>query len=447
MNSFDLVLMGTKNLWRRKTRTILTVLGVIIGAASIIVMISLGLGMERSNRKRLEQFGSITEITVMKPYVWEEEGSRKSDESKVYFDDETVNLFKSYEHVEGVLATKNVQMELRVGKNQLWAQIVAVDMESLRQFGFELDKGEWPKENAKETMLSGATTGNDYYDPTERNYNYEEERESLDLLNERVKCFINGEYSSNGKKKRAFNLNVVGVLKGTGNWEDNKSYITFYAYEQYVKQNNRKYKSDEDKKRVRPGTRVDIYDEIKVKVDDIENVMPIIEELKLLGYEAYGMAEYIESEKKNTATMQAILAGIGGVSLLIAAIGITNTMIMSIYERTREIGVMKVLGAKLKDIKNLFLFEAALIGLIGGIFGIGLSYGVSYIINKFAANMGILGVGVGMGMEQEAVEISYIPVSLVLGALAFSTLIGIISGYYPALKAMKLSALKAISTN
>ena len=82
-----------------------------------------------------------------------------------------------------------------------------------------------------------------------------------------------------------------------------------------------------------------------------------------------------------------IIQGVlGGISLLIAAIGITDTIIMSIYERTREIGVMKVLGAKLRDIKNLFLFEAAMIGLIGGIVGLGLSLGVSKIINKIFLN-------------------------------------------------------------
>ncbi len=73
---------------------------------------------------------------------------------------------------------------------------------------------------------------------------------------------------------------------------------------------------------------------------------------------------------KVTGIIQAVLGGIGAISLLVAAIGITNTMVMSIYERTKEIGVMKVIGASLRDIKRLFLFESALIGLLGGILGI-----------------------------------------------------------------------------
>jgi ABC-type antimicrobial peptide transport system permease subunit len=113
---------------------------------------------------------------------------------------------------------------------------------------------------------------------------------------------------------------------------------------------------------------------------------------------------------------------------------------MSIYERTREIGVMKVLGAKLQDIKNLFLLEAALIGLFGGAMGLGVSFAASGIINRIVYNM-------SQDSYMPVDEISVIPLSLVLIALVFSTLIGIISGYYPARRAMKLSALKAISTN
>ena len=270
---------------------------------------------------------------------------------------------------------------------------------------------------------------------------YDENQTGVDLLNGKVKCFINGEfYGESYKKKRPFDVDVVGVLEGTNSYEDSNSYISFYAYEQYLKQDKRKYGSNDQDRRKRPSEKEDKYDQMKVKIDDVENVMPIIEVIRGMGYEAYGMAEYIEGTEKQTIIIQAVLGGIGGVSLLIAAIGITNTMIMSIYERTREIGVMKVLGAKLKDIKNLFLFEAAMIGLIGGFVGALLSFGVSKGINmiflKFTQDS-------YMPVE----SISYIPVMLVVSALVFSTIIGIISGYYPARRAMKLSALKAISSN
>ena len=134
--------------------------------------------------------------------------------------------------------------------------------------------------------------------------------------------------------------------------------------------------------------------------------------------------------------MQAILGGIGAVSLLVAAIGIANTMVMSIYERTKEIGIIKVLGADIADIRRLFLLEAGLLGLGGGIIGLLVSYGSSWLLNQIAGSF-MMNMGGGS-------KISIIDPQLALGALIFATLIGLVSGYAPALRAMRLSALEAI---
>ena len=156
-----------------------------------------------------------------------------------------------------------------------------------------------------------------------------------------------------------------------------------------------------------------------------------------MGYNASTNAEYMESAKKQMGMIQAVLGGIGAVSLLVAAIGIANTMMMSIYERTKEIGIIKVLGCSLKNIREMFLIEAASIGLIGGVAGMVLSYILSAIINF------LTGHGAAMGIEG---NLSYIPIWLVLVAIAFATLIGTLAGFFPALRAMMLSPLAAIKT-
>ena len=135
-------------------------------------------------------------------------------------------------------------------------------------------------------------------------------------------------------------------------------------------------------------------------------------------------------------TIQAVLGGIGAVSLFVAAIGITNTMMMSIYERTKEIGVMKVLGCDLRNIRSLFLMEAGFIGLIGGIIGLGLSFAISAVINKLAQSSQDMMLGGG--------SISFIPVWLMGLSLVFAILVGMIAGFFPARRAMKLSPLAAI---
>ena len=145
--------------------------------------------------------------------------------------------------------------------------------------------------------------------------------------------------------------------------------------------------------------------------------------------------DWLESSQKQSNMVQAVLGGIGAVSLFVAAIGIANTMMMSIYERTKEIGVLKVLGCAMGNIRSMFLIEAGFIGFMGGVIGLVLSYGVSGIVNRFLAP------GLTDGMTS---RISMIPPWLALAAVVFAVFIGMLAGFFPAQRAMKLSPLAAI---
>ena len=116
-------------------------------------------------------------------------------------------------------------------------------------------------------------------------------------------------------------------------------------------------------------------------------------------------------------------------ALLVAAIGIMNTMMMSIFERTKEIGIIKVLGCRIDNIAGLFLAESAYIGLFGGALGLGLSFGISLLLNQLLASSGLR---------------SIIPAYLAFGAVGFSIIVALAAGMYPAIRAMKLSPLAAI---
>ena len=135
--------------------------------------------------------------------------------------------------------------------------------------------------------------------------------------------------------------------------------------------------------------------------------------------------------------VKVILGSIGAIALVVAGLGIVNTMIMSIYERTKEIGIMKVVGASLGDIRNMFILEAGIIGLLGGIGGVISGWLLGRIID-FGANLYITSMG------GEAMTLVDTPPGLVIFTLIFSIGIGVLSGLYPALKAMKLSPLSAI---
>ena len=137
---------------------------------------------------------------------------------------------------------------------------------------------------------------------------------------------------------------------------------------------------------------------------------------------------------KQARLIQLVLGGLGAISLFVAALGITNTMIMSIYERTREIGVMKVLGCRLNDIRMMFLLEAGGIGFLGGVVGILFSYFLSFILNLVTSAL----------VEGMSMKISVIPFWLVLLGMGFAIGVGLIAGFSPANRAVKISPLAAI---
>ena len=176
------------------------------------------------------------------------------------------------------------------------------------------------------------------------------------------------------------------------------------------------------------------YEDVRVKCVDVDSVSAVQEAIKEMGYECNSMNDGREMMQKQALMIQLVLGGLAGFSLLVAAIGIANTMIMSIYERTREIGVMKVIGAEVRDIRVMFLLEAGMIGLLGGIMGVGLSFAGSWAFNHFAA----------AAMLGEGSKLSVIPLWLVGIALAFSVLVGVVFGFLPANRAVKISALEAI---
>lgn len=174
------------------------------------------------------------------------------------------------------------------------------------------------------------------------------------------------------------------------------------------------------------------YNRIYVSVDSMEHVKEVQQAITQMGYQADSNAEWVESMQKQFANVQAVLGGIGAVSLFVAAIGITNTMMMSIYERTKEIGVMKVLGCDLRNIQTLFLLEAGFIGFIGGTIGLVLSEGISVVINKLIEQSGNTSM------------MSYIPPWLAALSVVFAVVVGMAAGFFPSLRAMRLSPLAAI---
>ena len=467
MKTKDLILMSLRNLNRRKLRTFLTVLGVVIGSISIIMMISLGFGMTDSTKKQLASAGSLTQIDIYPANRYggmdEEDGKKKKTDKVAKLDDATVEKLKKIPHVEAVLATEQFEAQINVKNLQGYASIIGVDPVEYAKFDIKLDSGRMLQEGDVNQVVMGRDVLRWLSNP-QRPRMGASQQEERDPLTTKMFLTLNqaGSYDPDGKSneankpKQKYQIEAVGVFRDD-DYENNYYIVMPIDYLRKMKKDAKKLQAGNRQNGYNDymfGGREDKenkYNNIKVKVDSVDNVQKVQEQIEAMGLKPHSLNDILVEINNSSKTQRLILGGIGAVSLLVAAIGISNTMVMSIYERTKEIGVMKVIGASVSDIKKMFLTESAFIGLLGGLVGIVLSYAISALINYlgvkygFAANMS--GGGFSPDFDPSQLKMSIIPAWLALASLVFSALIGIVSGYFPAKKATKLSALEAMRQN
>lgn len=435
MSFLDIVRMSVGNLWRRKLRTFLTVLGVLIGTTSIVVMLSLGLGLKAAIMEELSAYGSMNEINVYRNY-----GS-----SDIQLNDSSIESFQNILGVESVSPILRVSGTFIQGKYSAYANIQGVTQEYLSKI--PVGEGRRPSPDSSQLeLLMGNTVITDFYITATYQYPYYEKGElaNVDLMNKTLFTQFqssgyegpDGTWIEQPAKKNIFP--VVGMVEGdVDDWNQ-------YSYGAYADINVLKNYLKKTYKGSRiPGQPTDkngkpykelIYDNVTVTVTNTEDVETIKQTIQDMGFSCYSQAEWIKQTEQEMLIIQAVLGGIGAIAFFVAAIGIANTMMMSTYERTKEIGVMKVLGCSLPNIRTLFLSEAAFIGVLGGAVGLGISYILSAVANKVLPSL----------MGYEGTKISLIPLWLALSAIIFAAFVGMVAGFFPAQRATKLSALSAI---
>lgn len=443
MRISDLIKMGLRNLSRRKARTALTIIGMVIGTISIVVMISIGIGMNQTFKSQVMELGSLTTITVNKYADIQDENGNYVDSREQKMDDSLVSMISEIEHVRAVSPVIYKNMQMYSGKYQTYLSVYAMDCSTWDDFDFpETSYGSLPTPDNNRIIVFGANVFEGFYNPYSRNY----QEVTVDPAKDKVTMGFNPWEYQVSERKKEFKLkldNNYALFDYTENYE-----YDYYAYMDlgYFKELYGKYadtlKPEDRKKAMKSLTN---YEQIKINVDNLKNVSEVQDKIKELGYQTSSLMMYMEPMQETANMLQMVLGAIGGVAMLVSAINIANTMIMSIYERTKEIGIMKVLGCLIKDIKKLFLFEAGMIGLIGGIIGIILSYIASWAINKFGQPLfaSLMSGMMGAGAES---KFSQIPFWLPFLAAGFSIVVGVVSGYFPAKRATKISAIEAMKT-
>ena len=463
MKISDEISLSARNLLRRKGRTALTLGGVVIGTCMVVLMISLGIAQTKTNEEMLQSWGDLTQVQI---YGY---GTMMGSDGKpLYLDDAAIANIKQIPHVAAATPyaqAYNLEGEITAGRNGRYTSdiynLIGIDPTALEPMGFALQSGSWPtntpasEKATKLQVLVGSSTGYNFQDSRKsynspKRYRYEGQTDAngkelppfVDIDKDKMTLTIKtGEGST--EKSRSWELEIVGVLEpdgAKGYWTQSGIVLRIQDMKMLQKIYNDMTKTKEESKS---------YDQVYVKVDDLSNVTDVETAIHDLGFtNTYSMNQQREEMQKQVMNSQMIFGGIAAVSLLVAAINIINTMTMAIYERTREIGVMKVLGCELGNIRTMFLLESSTIGFIGGLIGLGISLIASFVLNNLSTLgqgldlSGLMGGGYYMGGGGGTISI--IPPWLMLAALVFATLVGLVAGILPANKAVKISALEAI---
>ena len=471
MLASDIAGMCAQNLMRRRARTLLTSLGVLVGTCAIVIMVSIGIGSSEQLDQTLAQMGDLSVIQVTPPYS-SASGPSPQATGAVKLDDSAVAEIEAIEHVSAVSPKMSLEADgctfaLYAGAGDRyqcsWASAVGMDASSLESVGYTTVEGQGLSAPAG---VSKATTGGtinvlvgqslaynfadtyrsednqyvdrySYLDSWDGTGDAPDESEAADPFFDilEVGTLTLVALDSDGNEAARFSLQPVGRLKtdyNKGGETDSGLVMDVSDARAILTQ-------------VTGKTAGGTYSEAIVKVDDISHVAEVETGIKALGFSTSSMESIRKPMEEQAAQKQLTLGGLGAISLLVAALGITNTMVMSISERTREIGVMKALGCYVRDIKTLFLAEAASIGLIGGVAGCVVSCAVSVGMNLASSgDFSVEGWRWALLGGGETARMSVVPWWLYLFALGFSVFIGLASGYYPARKATKISAIEAI---
>jgi putative ABC transport system permease protein len=431
MNTRDLLRLVLGNLRRMKARVAMTAIGVVIGTAAVVVLISLAAGLQRSATESIGSIGELTVITVYSPrFVGGPEGGPAGEETVL--NDRTLAEFRKLPGVVAATPRESLMgsAELRLNRLVGDVQIIGVDPTETRKLELPLASG--TDRLGRWQVLVGALVAETFYDPQAQR----PAEEPPDLQSQGLQLILSRMGEEGETVERVARLRVTGVLEETGGRDDR---TLFLALNDLLELNG--WLTGQ-----RPNPGRDGYNQATVKVATSEQVLAVEREITRQGFYAYSPRSMLREVNTIFLIIQGVFGGVGAIALIVAAFGIANTMTMAIYERTREIGLMKAVGATNRDVMSVFLAEAGGIGLLGGIGGVLLGAGLAALIDLIASTyLAAYAVQQGGAAASEAeFTLIYTPAWLPIFAMIFAALVGVASGLYPATRAASLSPVAAL---
>ncbi len=450
-----IIRLSLANMKVRKLRTVLTIAGIMIGIMSIVTMLTIGLNAKKTMLEELEKTGSTREITV-----FAENRGRKDK----LLTDSVVKRIEKLDHVSGVYPVLEAEGQEKYSGFVGWNSISGVPLEYMELLS--LEEGQLPKRNGSRpellvdkgvrTYLYNEKTWQFFKDSTKgaeplagKKMDFRLEIDP-DLFDDRIEETEDIETASAGDSTRedtsedteAEQDRKFQKLKITGETTNNYGYTIYTDIDTlkfYLKRNsvNGRVPGQPLDKNNKPYSTW-IYSRLLVRADSVDDVERLSKSIQDMGFQVMNNLESLKSVTRTVDMLQFVLGAIGTIAGIVAVIGIINTMMTAVYDRIREIGLLKMLGSDSDDISLMFLMESAFLGAIGGILGIGLSLLVDIFINKKLVEF--------MKMP-EGTWIMHTPVWLIIGAIFLSIVVSVLAGAFPARWASKIKPLDAIATN
>ncbi len=396
MKFFDALTLSTRMFKNRPMRTFLTILGVSVGIGTVLFLVSLGYGLQQVVLNKITTADSLLSLDVS-PGV----------SNLVQLSQDNIDKIA---HLPGVTETgrlANVAAQITLGDKTADGQIFASDKTFFRLNGVNLNSGrEFAGDDALETVVSSAALSLFNLTPAQAIG----QKAQLTLY---VTSVDNDGSEQIKTVKRQDSYTIVGVINDDNN---------VFAYIPL--------KSIAD-------VGLTKYDQLKVKVADNNLMAGARSQIMDQGFLVSSLSDTIDQANKIFQIIQIVLFAFGFVALLVSAIGMFNTMTISLLEKTNEIGIMRSLGITGRDIKKIFFMEAGIMGFLGGVGGVIVGYLAGSIVNlgfNFLAN----------NLGGKALSLFYTPPIFIFFIILFSTIVGFLTGVFPSIRAAKLNPLDAL---
>jgi len=443
----DLMDLAARNLREALLRNSLTTLGIGVGVASLVAMLSLGVGLQNLATERLSRSGLFNAIFVTPRTNFDGFGGRAERSSPPEaaaqpLDEDARRKLAALPNVDDVYPDIRFPTEIRYAGNPYPTVVAGVAPSTRNDGAFEDMKGAFfSGHSADEAILQIEFARRLSPQQPDSLLGQEivlryAERQALpsDSAGDKAAAGAAAGFSIVPREKK---LRIVGIVEtepggGFGGFGRGRLLIPLEVAETLRAAQTNDLR---DLLRDTPSKRT--YESLTVRVKGASDVKAVEDTIKQMGFTAFSLLDASRNLNVVFAVFDLLLGIFGSLALVVASLGIINTLVMAILERRREIGVLKALGAADRDVRRLFFAEAAVMGLLGGISGVLLGWLIERAIN--------FGTSVYLSRQQlPAITVAAIPWWMVVAAIAFSIAVSLAAGIYPASRAARLDPVEAL---